>query len=148
LLSHWWVLSAAICKSCDRYPSGLHVGRDKAIREHEKKSLSGMQSLLFFPSFPFQHPYWESNIISALELIFSSLLQLAKVLQNLANNVEFGGVKEFFMSPLNVVLDSNKNRVNDFLEKLTNVTDLGKHLNVRLSSGFWDLFFFLPTITC
>ena len=107
-----------------------------------------MQSLLFFPSFPFQHPYWESNIISALELIFSSLLQLAKVLQNLANNVEFGGVKEFFMSPLNVVLDSNKNRVNDFLEKLTNVTDLGKHLNVRLSSGFWDLFFFLPTITC
>mmetsp|Transcript_6380 Transcript_6380/g.18071 ORF Transcript_6380/g.18071 Transcript_6380/m.18071 type:complete len:759 (+) Transcript_6380:76-2352(+) len=59
-----------------------------------------------------------------------NLTLLAKVLQNLANNVQFGGVKEFFMAPLNAVLDSNKERVNTFLEKLTNVTDLGKHLNL------------------
>uniref|UniRef100_A0A7S4PCN8 Ras-GAP domain-containing protein n=1 Tax=Paramoeba aestuarina TaxID=180227 RepID=A0A7S4PCN8_9EUKA len=59
-----------------------------------------------------------------------NLTLLAKVLQNLANNVQFGGVKEFFMAPLNAVLDSNKARVNEFMERLTDVTDLDKHLNL------------------
>jgi Ras GTPase-activating-like protein IQGAP2/3 len=50
------------------------------------------------------------------------------MLQNLANNVQFGGVKEFYMSPLNVFLDRNRDRLNDFLEGLTRVQDLSTHL--------------------
>ena len=47
------------------------------------------------------------------------------------------------MAPLNAVLDSNKNRVNDFMERLTDVTDLDKHLNVFLFFFFsFFLFFF------
>eukprot|EP01133_Synstelium_polycarpum_P007296 gene7296-8484_t len=54
----------------------------------------------------------------------------AKMMQNLANNVMFGGVKEFFMEPLNVFLDKNKDRLNDFLENLTRVDNLSDHLNL------------------
>lgn len=59
-----------------------------------------------------------------------NLTLLAKILQNLANNIQFGGVKEFYMAPLNSVLDSNKPRINNFLEKLTDVEDLEAHLNL------------------
>ncbi|KYQ91046.1 RasGTPase-activating protein [Tieghemostelium lacteum] len=54
----------------------------------------------------------------------------AKMLQNLANNVMFGGVKEFFMEPLNVFLNKNRDRLNDFLEKLTKVENLDENLNM------------------
>ncbi|EGG15734.1 RasGTPase-activating protein [Cavenderia fasciculata] len=54
----------------------------------------------------------------------------AKMMQNLANNIEFGGVKEFFMAPLNTFLDRNKERLNDFLEQLTNVDNLNDHLSL------------------
>ncbi|EAL62943.1 RasGTPase-activating protein [Dictyostelium discoideum AX4] len=54
----------------------------------------------------------------------------AKMLQNLANNIMFGGVKEFFMEPLNVFLDRNKDRLNDFLESLTDVESLSDHLQL------------------
>eukprot|EP01103_Thecamoeba_quadrilineata_P003545 TRINITY_DN13309_c0_g1_i1.p1 TRINITY_DN13309_c0_g1~~TRINITY_DN13309_c0_g1_i1.p1 ORF type:complete len:755 (+),score=156.25 TRINITY_DN13309_c0_g1_i1:7-2271(+) len=57
-----------------------------------------------------------------------NLTLLAKVLQNLANNVQFGGVKEYFMAPLNPVLESNRDRVNKFLESLCNVVDLDQRL--------------------
>jgi Ras GTPase-activating-like protein IQGAP2/3 len=57
-----------------------------------------------------------------------NLTLLAKMLQNLANNVQFGGVKEFYMEPLNVFLDRNRDRLNDFLEGLTRVEDLNTHL--------------------
>lgn len=59
-----------------------------------------------------------------------NLTLLAKILQNLANNIQFGGVKEFYMAPLNTVLENNKPRINDFLEKLTDVDDLEAHLNL------------------
>ena len=45
-------------------------------------------------------------------------------MQNLANNVKFGGVKEAYMEPLNVVLDRNRDRMNEFLLALTEVEDL------------------------
>ncbi|KAF2068794.1 hypothetical protein CYY_009886 [Polysphondylium violaceum] len=54
----------------------------------------------------------------------------AKMLQNLANNIMFGGVKEFFMEPLNVFLEKNKDRLNDFLEALTKVDNLSDHLQL------------------
>ncbi|EFA78579.1 RasGTPase-activating protein [Heterostelium album PN500] len=54
----------------------------------------------------------------------------AKMMQNLANNIMFGGVKEFFMEPLNVFLEKNKDRLNDFLELLTKVDNLSDHLNL------------------
>lgn len=57
-----------------------------------------------------------------------NLTLLAKILQNLANNVQFGGVKEFFMEPLNPFLDKSKDRLNDFLENLTRVDNLSEHL--------------------
>ena len=59
-----------------------------------------------------------------------NLTLLAKILQNLANNIQFGGVKEFYMAPLNAVLENNKPRLNHFLEKLTDVEDLDAHLNL------------------
>jgi len=59
-----------------------------------------------------------------------NLTLLAKVLQNLANNIQFGGVKEFYMSPLNPVLEKNRERINDFLENLTKVEDLDTHLQM------------------
>lgn len=59
-----------------------------------------------------------------------NLTLLAKILQNLANNIQFGGVKEFFMSPLNTVLDKNRERVNRCLEELCRVDDLEEHLSI------------------
>mmetsp|Transcript_371 Transcript_371/g.457 ORF Transcript_371/g.457 Transcript_371/m.457 type:complete len:780 (+) Transcript_371:7-2346(+) len=59
-----------------------------------------------------------------------NLTLLAKILQNLANNVKFGGVKEFYMAPLNVVLDRNRPIINKFLTRLTEVDDLEDHLNL------------------
>merc|ERR1712137_123432 len=53
-----------------------------------------------------------------------NLTLLAKIMQNLANNVKFGGVKEAYMEPLNVVLDRNRDRMNEFLLALTEVEDL------------------------
>jgi Ras GTPase-activating-like protein IQGAP2/3 len=57
-----------------------------------------------------------------------NLTLLAKILQNLANNVQFGGVKEFFMEPLNPFLEKSRDRLNDFLENLTRVDNLSEHL--------------------
>lgn len=59
-----------------------------------------------------------------------NLTLLAKIMQNLANNVQFGGVKEFFMEPLNVVLERNRDKLNNFLEELTHVDDLSQHLSL------------------
>jgi len=53
-----------------------------------------------------------------------NLTLLAKIMQNLANNVKFGGVKESYMDPLNVVLDRNRERMNTFLLSLTDVEEL------------------------
>ena len=47
-----------------------------------------------------------------------NLTLLAKVLQNLANNVRFGGLKEAFMQPLNGFLDRAAPKMNSFLEEL------------------------------
>lgn len=58
---------------------------------------------------------------------------MAKILQNMANNVQFGGVKEFYMEPLNACLDKNRDRINDFLENLTRVDNLSEHLMVLLN---------------
>eukprot|EP01087_Luapelamoeba_hula_P013930 TRINITY_DN4018_c0_g1_i1.p1 TRINITY_DN4018_c0_g1~~TRINITY_DN4018_c0_g1_i1.p1 ORF type:complete len:787 (-),score=140.16 TRINITY_DN4018_c0_g1_i1:88-2448(-) len=59
-----------------------------------------------------------------------NLTLLAKILQNLANNVKFGGVKEFFMAPLNICIDKNKDRLNTFLEELTLVENLEQNLTL------------------
>lgn len=53
---------------------------------------------------------------------------LAKVLQNLANNVAFGGVKEEYMTCLNFVLEKNWPVLNAFLDSLTKVDDLEQRL--------------------
>ncbi|KAL6058637.1 Ras GTPase-activating protein [Balamuthia mandrillaris] len=59
-----------------------------------------------------------------------NLTLLAKILQNLANNIKFGGVKEFYMEPLNVCLEKNRESLNSFLEEMTNVDNLEQHLNL------------------
>lgn len=56
-------------------------------------------------------------------------------MQNLANNVKFGGVKESYMDPLNIVLDRNRERMNEFLLELTNVEELSTVGDVCL--GFY-----------
>ena len=57
-------------------------------------------------------------------------------MQNIGNNVEFGAVKEKYMSPLNVVLQRNRDKMNDFLDEMTNVEDFNP-----LSSGVCFLYF-------
>jgi len=57
-----------------------------------------------------------------------NLTLLAKILQNLANNTQFGGVKEFYMAPLNEFLNGVRNKFNSFLEDLTKVENLDDHL--------------------
>ena len=64
-----------------------------------------------------------------------NLTLVAKIMQNLANNVQFGGVKELYMGPLNAVLERNRDKLNAFLSDLTNVADLSDHLNVLSSSS-------------
>ena len=53
-------------------------------------------------------------------------------MQNMANNVQFGGVKENYMEPLNVVLNRNRERMNQFLLDLTDVEELAKVASVLL----------------
>jgi len=59
-----------------------------------------------------------------------NLTLLAKILQNLANNSEFGGLKEFYMAPLNEFLSSVRVKLNLFLEDLTRVDNLEDHLQL------------------
>jgi Ras GTPase-activating-like protein IQGAP2/3 len=59
-----------------------------------------------------------------------NLTILAKVLQNLANNVKFGGVKETYMEPLNGFLSRAGPRLNAFLEELTRVSSLEERLQL------------------
>lgn len=59
-----------------------------------------------------------------------NLTIMAKILQNLANNVRFGGLKEFYMEPLNGILDENKVKLNSFLLDMTKVGDLEQHLRL------------------
>lgn len=59
-----------------------------------------------------------------------NLTLLAKVLQNIANNAQFGGVKEFYMAPLNNFLDGVRDKFNSFLEELTRVENLDDHLQL------------------
>jgi len=54
-----------------------------------------------------------------------NLTLLAKILQNLANNTQFGGVKEFYMAPLNDFLNGVRPKFNEFMEDLTRVENLG-----------------------
>eukprot|EP01094_Clydonella_sp_ATCC50884_P016576 TRINITY_DN2751_c0_g5_i1.p1 TRINITY_DN2751_c0_g5~~TRINITY_DN2751_c0_g5_i1.p1 ORF type:complete len:782 (+),score=291.28 TRINITY_DN2751_c0_g5_i1:231-2576(+) len=59
-----------------------------------------------------------------------NLTLIAKIMQNLANNVRFGGVKESFMGVLNGALDRNRERLNNFLENLCDVDELEEHLQL------------------
>ncbi len=45
-------------------------------------------------------------------------------MQNLANNTQFGGLKEFYMSPLNEFLTNVREKLNKFLEDITKVDTL------------------------
>ena len=47
------------------------------------------------------------------------LLLMSKILQNLANGVEFGKFKEAFMTPTNLYVVDHFKPVNDFLEKIS-----------------------------
>jgi Ras GTPase-activating-like protein IQGAP2/3 len=59
-----------------------------------------------------------------------NLTLLAKIMQNLANNTQFGGVKEFYMAPLNEFLNNCREPLNKFLEDLTRVDNLDDHLQL------------------
>jgi len=49
-----------------------------------------------------------------------TLILVAKILQNLANMVEFSGTKEPYMEPLNDLVISNMDRVKKFIDELAN----------------------------
>jgi len=69
---------------------------------------------------------------------------IAKILQNLSNNIAFGGVKEQYMICLNDILKKNNPILNSFLDNLTKVEDLEQ----RLMSQYVALTKFSdPTIT-
>jgi len=69
---------------------------------------------------------------------------IAKILQNLSNNIAFGGVKEQYMVCLNDILKKNNPILNSFLDSLTKVEDLEQ----RLMSQYVALTKFSdPTIT-
>jgi len=55
---------------------------------------------------------------------------LAKILQNLSNNVAFGGVKERYMEVLNPLMYNSWTMLNQFLDNLTKVQDLEQRLAV------------------
>jgi len=55
---------------------------------------------------------------------------IAKILQNLSNNVAFGGVKEAYMEPLNPLMYNSWTMLNAFLDNLTKVQDLEQRLAV------------------
>jgi len=55
---------------------------------------------------------------------------LAKVMQTLANNTPFGGLKEMYMAPLNSLLEKYYAELNDILDRLTEVDDLDVHLSM------------------
>ena len=59
-----------------------------------------------------------------------NLTLLAKVLQNLANNTKFGGLKEYFMEPLNSFLSTARPKLNQFLDDLTRVDNLDEQLSL------------------
>ncbi|PRP82379.1 Ras GTPase-activating protein [Planoprotostelium fungivorum] len=59
-----------------------------------------------------------------------NLTLLAKILQNLANNTQMGGLKEAYMAPLNNFLTKIRPKFNEFLEELTKVDDLDDHLHM------------------
>jgi hypothetical protein len=63
-------------------------------------------------------------------------------LQNLANNTQFGGLKEFYMAPLNNFLSGIKDKLNTFLEDLTRVDNLDDHLQVKISFFFYHNLYF------
>jgi len=55
---------------------------------------------------------------------------IAKILQNLSNNVAFGGVKEAYMECLNPLMYNSWTMLNAFLDNLTKVQDLEQRLAV------------------
>jgi len=55
---------------------------------------------------------------------------IAKILQNLSNNVAFGGVKEAYMEVLNPLMYNSWTMLNAFLDNLTKVQDLEQRLAV------------------
>jgi len=59
-----------------------------------------------------------------------NLTLLAKILQNLANNTQLGGLKEAYMTPLNSFLTNIRPRFNEFLEEITKVDDLDDQLHM------------------
>eukprot|EP00735_Rhodelphis_limneticus_P000026 TRINITY_DN1004_c0_g1::TRINITY_DN1004_c0_g1_i1::g.29951::m.29951 TRINITY_DN1004_c0_g1::TRINITY_DN1004_c0_g1_i1::g.29951 ORF type:complete len:772 (+),score=265.22,sp/Q54K32/RGAA_DICDI/31.56/3e-98,RasGAP/PF00616.14/3.5e+03,RasGAP/PF00616.14/4.8e-45,RasGAP/PF00616.14/3.7e+03,RasGAP_C/PF03836.10/5.8e+03,RasGAP_C/PF03836.10/3.6e+02,RasGAP_C/PF03836.10/5.7e-12,IncA/PF04156.9/0.004,IncA/PF04156.9/2.1e+03,IncA/PF04156.9/66,Snapin_Pallidin/PF14712.1/1.5e+03,Snapin_Pallidin/PF14712.1/1.5e+03,Snapin_Palli len=58
-----------------------------------------------------------------------NLILIAKLLQNLSNGVQFGG-KEDYMAPLNRFIVENKDKLQDYFDRLTDVADLDHHLQV------------------
>ena len=59
-----------------------------------------------------------------------NLTVIAKVQQNLSNDVAFTGTKERFMSPLNCICETLGPRFLRFLDSLTEVDDLDHHLSL------------------
>jgi len=70
---------------------------------------------------------------------------IAKILQNLSNNVAFGGVKEAYMECLNPLMYNSWTMLNAFLDNLTKVEDLEQRLAVDQYMTFTK--FMEPVVT-
>eukprot|EP01104_Vermistella_antarctica_P012559 TRINITY_DN3668_c0_g1_i3.p1 TRINITY_DN3668_c0_g1~~TRINITY_DN3668_c0_g1_i3.p1 ORF type:complete len:1846 (-),score=409.18 TRINITY_DN3668_c0_g1_i3:971-6508(-) len=64
-----------------------------------------------------------------------ALTLVTKLMQNLANNIEFDGQKEQYMRKLNGFITKNRETFNDFFERLTDANDIASGLSSETRSG-------------
>lgn len=71
------------------------------------------------------------------------LILIAKTLQNLANLVEFGSVKEEFMKPMNEFVLANMENMKNFIDKLSSIPDVAQPapaINVNLEKELASMY--------
>lgn len=117
LLSHRWFLLPSLHQPRHRYPSGIHAHRQLAGQRQAPKANTHSGTLFILE--------WEK---SESTLTLFTVLQIAKMLQNLANKPSYA--KEAYMMSLNPFVDNNKTRMNLFLNSLCDVGDFYDTLEV------------------
>lgn len=84
---------------------------------------------------PAKHPRRTLTLVSPSPEARADAGQIAKMLQNLANKPSYS--KEQYMMSLNPFVETNKTRMNHFLNSLCEVGDFYESLEVGHASGDW-----------
>ena len=85
--------------------------------------------MAFQQNIPVEHSLWYEILSTTLITVFNTRIQIAKMLQNLANKPSYA--KEAYMITLNPFVENNKARINQFLNNLCEVGDFYDTLEVR-----------------